>query len=201
MEVHIARARAETRLHASQTRLQTIVDNAPAGIALLDHTWRVRECNRRWTDLLGLDPRAALEMSLLTLVHPDDRAQRGERLQALADGVTDRYQRKTRMPRSDGDFFWVDLVVAPVLSAGDRPNGFVAMFSEVSAAPELNPRQREVLLLMAQGLTYKAISAQLLISERTVRYHVDELLKRLNVRSRAEAIAYIAREGLAGEQA
>lgn len=65
----------------------------------------------------------------------------------------------------------------------------------------LNPRQREVLMLMAQGLTYKTISTQLSISERTVRYHVDEILKRLQVQSRSEAIAYIARQKSSDEQA
>ncbi len=194
VKTQMARRLAERRLQEMQTRLQTIVDNAPAGIALLDQAWQVRECNRRWGELLGRDADAVLDMNLLSLAHPDDVEQRRERFAALADGTLVRYERETRLLHSDGGFFWSDLVVVPVLSLQNPEGAFVAMLGEAPAPPMLNPRQREVLLLMAQGLTYNAISTQLSISERTVRYHVDEILKRLQVQSRSEAIAYIARQ-------
>jgi len=195
VEVQMARQRAEASLQASQSRLQTIVDNVPAGIALLDRAWQVRQCNRRWAALLGLDPSQVLQMNMLALAHPDDREQRRMRLEALASGTLARYQRETRLTHSDGGFFWADLIITPVVPVQAGGDAFVAMIGEASVATELNPRQREVLMLMAQGRTYKAIGVQLSISERTVRYHVDEILKRLQVQSRAEAIAYISRQG------
>lgn len=59
----------------------------------------------------------------------------------------------------------------------------------------LTPRQTEVLTLVAQGLTYKEVGAALCLSERTVKYHMREILKRLHLKNRAQVIAYAARMG------
>jgi DNA-binding CsgD family transcriptional regulator/tetratricopeptide (TPR) repeat protein len=48
----------------------------------------------------------------------------------------------------------------------------------------LTPRQREIAELVHQGLTNRAIAAQLRISERTVAHHVEEVLSRLGLRAR-----------------
>ncbi|MFC0267052.1 LuxR C-terminal-related transcriptional regulator [Kushneria aurantia] len=57
---------------------------------------------------------------------------------------------------------------------------------------QLTPRQLEVLELLCQGLSNKAIAARLYLSEYTVRGHVQALLTLLNASSRAEA-AFAAR--------
>lgn len=59
----------------------------------------------------------------------------------------------------------------------------------------LTLRQTEVLTLVAQGLTYKEVGAALCLSERTVKYHMSEILKRLHLRNRAQVIAYATRMG------
>jgi DNA-binding NarL/FixJ family response regulator len=59
----------------------------------------------------------------------------------------------------------------------------------------LTARQMEVLTLVAQGLTYKEVGAALCLSERTVKYHMSEILKRLHLKNRAQVIAYSARMG------
>jgi PAS domain S-box-containing protein len=63
----------------------------------------------------------------------------------------------------------------------------------------LTLRQIEVLRLIAQGVTYKEVGAALYISERTVKYHMAQILKRLQLKSRAQAIAYAMQEGLSNE--
>jgi DNA-binding NarL/FixJ family response regulator len=67
-----------------------------------------------------------------------------------------------------------------------------------AAAPEepLTPREREVLALLAEGLANKAIAARLGISEHTAKFHVNAILGKLGVESRAEAIVHAARMGL-----
>ena len=63
--------------------------------------------------------------------------------------------------------------------------------------PSLTSRQVEILTLVAQGLTYRQIGTTLCLSERTVKYHMGEVLTRLHLKSRAEAIAFATRMGLA----
>jgi DNA-binding NarL/FixJ family response regulator len=60
----------------------------------------------------------------------------------------------------------------------------------------LTPREREVLSLLANGEGTKAISARLHISPKTVSTHVQRMLIKLDLHSRAEAVAFAYREGL-----
>ena len=60
----------------------------------------------------------------------------------------------------------------------------------------LSQREREVLGLMAQGLTNKEIAQRLVISEHTVRNHVSSVLDKLDVTSRSGAVAKAIQRGL-----
>jgi len=60
----------------------------------------------------------------------------------------------------------------------------------------LTARQTDVLRLIAGGLTYKEVGAQLGMSERTVRYHMAEIMQRLHLENRSQVIAYAGRMGL-----
>lgn len=61
---------------------------------------------------------------------------------------------------------------------------------------ELTPRELDVLKLLAEGLTNKAIAVQLEISEYTVKFHVNTILRKLGAQSRTEAAIRAARLGL-----
>jgi DNA-binding NarL/FixJ family response regulator len=69
------------------------------------------------------------------------------------------------------------------------------------AAPddELTPREREVLILIAEGATNKEIAAKLVVSENTARNHVSHILGKLGFSRRSEAAAYAVRKGLVKE--
>ena len=60
----------------------------------------------------------------------------------------------------------------------------------------LSAREREVLQLIAQGRTNREIAQSLFVTEHTVKYHVTSLFNRLDVASRAEAVARAAALGL-----
>lgn len=60
----------------------------------------------------------------------------------------------------------------------------------------LTEREREVLSLLAQGRTNKEIAASLVISERTVKFHVSSILAKLGVGNRTEAVTLAAQQGL-----
>ena len=61
---------------------------------------------------------------------------------------------------------------------------------------DLTNREREVLSLLAQGLSTRDIAQSLSISPSTARNHIQNILQKLNVHSRLEAVAYAFEHGL-----
>jgi DNA-binding NarL/FixJ family response regulator len=60
----------------------------------------------------------------------------------------------------------------------------------------LSPREREILTLLSEGRTQKQIASALVISPKTVATHIQHLLAKLGVNSRAQAVAAAYRQGL-----
>jgi len=60
----------------------------------------------------------------------------------------------------------------------------------------LNPRQIQVLRLVAGGLSYKEAGARLFLSERTIKYHMAEIMNRLHLENRSQVLAFAGRIGL-----
>jgi two-component system nitrate/nitrite response regulator NarL len=61
---------------------------------------------------------------------------------------------------------------------------------------ELTLREEEVLALMAEGATNRAIAQELTISEHTVKFHINAILSKLHAQSRTEAVVQAIRLGL-----
>jgi DNA-binding NarL/FixJ family response regulator len=61
----------------------------------------------------------------------------------------------------------------------------------------LTEREREILRMVAAGKANKQIAAELVISERTARTHVSNILRKLDLASRTQAALWAVREGLA----
>jgi DNA-binding NarL/FixJ family response regulator len=64
------------------------------------------------------------------------------------------------------------------------------------AVAELSPREREVLALVAEGCSNKAIAEALFVSPNTVKTHVTSLLNKLNAERRVQLASIAARQGL-----
>jgi two-component system NarL family response regulator len=63
-------------------------------------------------------------------------------------------------------------------------------------APRLTDREMEVLKLVAQGMNNRDIAKELFISENTVKNHIRNILEKLHLHSRMEAVVYAVREKL-----
>jgi DNA-binding NarL/FixJ family response regulator len=55
---------------------------------------------------------------------------------------------------------------------------------------ELTPREKEVLICLVEGLSNKETADKLFISDKTVKIHVSKIFKKLNVKSRSQAVIY-----------
>jgi NarL family two-component system response regulator LiaR len=61
---------------------------------------------------------------------------------------------------------------------------------------DLTPRELEVLTLIAEGLGNREIAQELVISEKTVKNHINNIFSKLHVNDRSQAILYAIRKGL-----
>jgi DNA-binding NarL/FixJ family response regulator len=62
----------------------------------------------------------------------------------------------------------------------------------------LTEREIELLRLVAEGMSNKAIAQTLSISENTIKYHIRNILRKLGVQNRTEAVTQAIRAGLLG---
>jgi DNA-binding NarL/FixJ family response regulator len=67
---------------------------------------------------------------------------------------------------------------------------------DIEVTAQVTPREREVLCLLAQGLSNVAIGKRLYISDTTVKFHVTNLMHKLGARRRAEAVYAASKLGL-----
>jgi DNA-binding NarL/FixJ family response regulator len=73
----------------------------------------------------------------------------------------------------------------------------IGRLTQPAALPEsLTAREQEVLSLIAQGLPNKEIAAHLVITERTVKFHVSAIMSKLGATNRTEAVALARQQGL-----
>jgi DNA-binding NarL/FixJ family response regulator len=78
--------------------------------------------------------------------------------------------------------------------AADDPGKVETRLQETGET--LTLRQRQVLALVAQGLSYKEVGTKLGLGSRTIKYHMAEIMEQLHLEHRAQVLAYAGRMGL-----
>jgi DNA-binding CsgD family transcriptional regulator len=111
------------------------------------------------------------------VLHIDDRVL-AERLEALLANV-----RGLRLVDFNES---ADAALVPATAALASPHGDVP----------LTPRETEVLALLAEALSNKAIARRLGISVHTAKFHVRALIDKLDAVGRTDAVAHAARRGV-----
>jgi len=140
---------------------------------LEDAVDRFCECGAPYETALA---RIELAKALAALERPDDAAREAS---AARDALLELGARVD-----------ADVAIALLDDGADSGNGALA---------GVTPREREVLSLLAEGLTNRQIAERLVVSEHTVHRHVTNTLRKLDLPSRAAAAAHAVRAGLVDE--
>jgi DNA-binding NarL/FixJ family response regulator len=134
------------------------------------------------------------DMSVLLLSMHDDERYLFEALQAGAAGY---------VLKQEADLALVNAVHAvmrgePFMTNAAEQSLVREWMADDSTGPEepLTPREREVLKLIAEAHTNRAIGEVLHLSEKTVESHRANLLRKLGMRDRVELVRYAIRRGL-----
>jgi DNA-binding CsgD family transcriptional regulator len=174
-------------------------------MVLVDARRRILDANPAFLKLLGRQRRAVIDRPLWEFVEGGPVLTEAEWTQSLALGD---FAGAAGLVTAD------DLVVAVQWGAhveivtGHRRILFVALRTsrwgerfrreidaEIDATDALSPREKEIVHLVALGLTGPEIADELHISHDTVRTHVRNAMSKLNARSRAHLVARALAEG------
>lgn len=77
------------------------------------------------------------------------------------------------------------------------PTEVGARLAERMSSPQLTPREQEVLLLLTEGKSNQDIAAAIMVSEGTVKFHINGILRKLNVSDRTQAVLVALKRGIA----
>lgn len=154
-------------------------------IVLWDMAWKAVEDIPSLTDVLDLA--VPLVMMLNDDTQAGDLWQAGVRGLLLQDTNTERISSAIRAVAQG--LIVVDQGLERVFSSGIDSS--IEPLSEALTAREL-----EVLQLLAEGLSNKAIAYTLSISDHTVKFHVTSIMTKLSAQSRTEAVVRATRLGL-----
>jgi DNA-binding NarL/FixJ family response regulator len=95
-----------------------------------------------------------------------------------------------------------DALLAPAVTRRviEKVSQHAAQGASAAAVARLSDRERDVLRLMAEGLTNGEIAQHLIVGEATVKTHVARILQKLPARDRVQAVIVAYRSGLAYQQ-
>jgi PAS domain S-box-containing protein len=194
-----------------------VLDQVDLAVIATDAKGVVTHWNARAEALYGWTREEAIGRYIADLTVPDDQRRNGlEIIEQLQGGAS--WQGSFRVRRKDGSVFTAYVKNSPILERDGRLIGIVGCSIEI-ADPDLasavrsligdgsqpsgrrrtrnlSPREREVLGLLARGLTGEQIAERLVLSPETVRTHIRNAREKLGASTRVEAVtmALLARE-------
>jgi DNA-binding CsgD family transcriptional regulator len=122
----------------------------------------------------------------------------GERLRRAGRRVDSRERLRSALETFDGigAVPWSDRTRAELAATGETMRR-----RDPTVTERLTPQELQIALAVGEGQTNKEVAAALFLSQKTIEYHLHNVYRKLDVRSRAQLAAHLAREGLTSPQA
>lgn len=134
----------EAALRTNQARMQAMLDNAAAGIIVLDTDGRFREVNDRWLEMTGYTDTEMLQMTPWDITHPDDVADSRGHFMRMLRGEIMNYRPEKRYIRKDGSTFWADLSVTVIRDPQDEIALILAVVINISERKQAEEEVRRL---------------------------------------------------------
>jgi non-specific serine/threonine protein kinase len=198
MAVNIGQAEQATAAFERALPLFHMLQDWMSAIQIITHVVRLALEAGRASDAIRLLA-AADAFHILKGIHPSAYESAG-RNSLLEQGRRTLGEENYAAAYSDGHSFSIEEAIAhaqALTQDGTAWNVSPMPTPRFDAGTNLTKREREVLRLLAEGLTDREIGEALFISPRTVSYHVTNLLAKLDLDSRTAAATFAVRHGLA----
>lgn len=143
----------EGRLELAQRErlLNNVFDSAMSGMAITTADGHFARFNDRLIEMLGYSREEMAELSILDLVHPDDRETTAFHRRVLLAGEMEVVQAERRFLKKDGTFMWADVSLATVGDESGEPGMLVGQIVDNTAAKALEERLHESQKMQAIG--------------------------------------------------
>jgi PAS domain S-box-containing protein len=208
LEAELQRQKARRR--TGEEGFRRLADTAPILIWMSDHNAMYSFFNRYWLAFRGRTMEQEVGHGWSEGLHPDDRDLcLATYLKAFAARQSFRVQ--YRIQKSDGEYCWLEDSGEPHFEEDGEFTGFIGAAFDISDrrrnmfTPDeesvrlvfaLTERERQVLVLIAEGKSTKEAAARLGISYKTADSHRSRILEKLGVHETASMVRYAIRAGL-----
>lgn len=93
-----------------------------------------------------------------------------------------------------------EAVMSPQMTSklvkGLQAGGAEVVLPQAAVKDKVSPREREILVLLARGASNKEMARELQLAESTIKIHVQNILRKLNLTSRVQAAVYAVEHGI-----
>ena len=215
LEVELTRARKERGEKEQMVFFHALIDNSQDAILVLNKDMELLYESPSASHMFGFEGDSLEGRDPLGIVHPDDLSRVANMLQQLAQspGETMRLIGRTMGKEGKGGRVIeatahsmvhipeVKGVVVNLRDITEREQELINAFGMDRKALKqkdykLTASEGQVLAFMAEGLSNPKIAEKLVLSPATVRFHVSNILRKLGVATRTEAVALAMREQL-----
>jgi len=209
LEAEIKRQKLDGR-QWGEDRFRFLLDSAPAMVRISGTDALCNFFNKAWLEFRGRTLDQELGNGWAEGLHPDDRDLCIETY-LKSFSARQPFRMEYRLQRHDGDYRWVEDTGVPRHEENGDFAGFIGSTIDVSTRKRgvfmpdeqavrmvfaLTERERQVLVLIAEGKSTKETAAQLGISYKTADSHRSRILEKLGVHETASMVRYAIRSGL-----